>query len=115
MNNTQEFLELVKQNPDLPIVPMVDSDVCCGDEYGWWLGSFGSASIDEYISIEMRGELRFFTKGEQCEIEEYFADNLADERDYDLHATEIDRIAHEKAEALPWVKAIIVKIGLPEV
>lgn len=115
MNKTREFLELVKQNPDLPIVPMVDSEIVADDGYAWWLGSFACASVGEYVSIKMRGELRFFTKDEQDEIEEFFADNLADERDYDLHEREIEKLAHEQAENLPWVKAIIVYIKLPEV
>lgn len=115
MNKTQEFLELVKQNPDLPIVPMVDSEIVADDGYAWWLGSFGCASVGEYVSIKMYGENRFFTKDEQDEIEEYFADNLADERDYDLHEGEIEKLVHEQAENLPWVKAIIVYIKLPEV
>lgn len=116
MNQTQEFLELVKQNPDLPIVPMVDSDVCCGDDYSWWLGSFGSARIDEYVSIEMYGECRFFTKDEQPEIEEYIFDKICDEWEGDeLSDKEVEQKAHEQAEKLPWVKAIIVYIGLPEV
>lgn len=42
-------------------------------------------------------------------------DNLADERDYDLHEGEIEKLVHEQAENLPWVKAIIVYIKLPEV
>ena len=115
MNKTQDFLELVKQNPDLPIVPMVDSEIVADDGYAWWLGSFGCASVGEYVCIKMYGENRFFTKDEQDEIEEYFADNLADERDYDLHESEIEKLAHEQAENLPWVKAIIVYIKLPEV
>lgn len=38
----------MKSHPDLPVFPMVDSDVVCGDEYGWWLGSFGEAYVGEY-------------------------------------------------------------------
>jgi hypothetical protein len=34
MTNTQKLLQLATENPDLPIVPMVDYDVV-GDGYGF--------------------------------------------------------------------------------
>lgn len=37
MSRITEFIELVKANPDLPIIPMVDAEIV-GDDYGWWLG-----------------------------------------------------------------------------
>lgn len=46
--NTQNFLRLVKENPDLPIVPMVHYEVIGGDDYSYWLGSFGKAVVGEY-------------------------------------------------------------------
>lgn len=109
---TKEFLELVKANPDLPIVPMVDSEVCGGDDYGWWLGSFGMSEVTEYTTVEMYGDSRFLTRGDQDEAEEYFADKILDEHP-ELPDEEVDKQAHEKAEALPWVKAIVVWIVLP--
>lgn len=30
--NTKELLELIKENPDLPILPMVNYEVC-GDDF----------------------------------------------------------------------------------
>lgn len=110
-----DFLRLVKENPDLPIVAAVDSDVVCGEGYGWWFGAFGLAEKGAYVCVEMRGESRLFTKDDQEEIEEYFADEMASEEEFDLHGIEIEKLAHEKAEALPWIEAIIVRIGLPEV
>lgn len=108
-----EFLKLVKENPDLPIVAMVDNEVCGGDDYGWWLGSFGRAEVTEYTTVEIRGDMRFITRGDQDEAEEYFADKILDEHP-ELSNEEVEKQAHEKAEALPWVKAIVVWIGLPK-
>ncbi len=34
--NVKKLLELVKANPDLPIVPMVDAEIC-GDDYGTYM------------------------------------------------------------------------------
>lgn len=47
MNNYKELIELVRQNPDLPVIPMVDGELC-GDDYGWYIGSFGTAKVGEY-------------------------------------------------------------------
>lgn len=114
MNNTQEFIKLVQENPDLPIVPMVDAEIVCGDDYGWWLGSFGCCEITEYVCVEMYGEDRFVARDDQDEIEEYFADKILneDESDY-LSDEQVERMAHEQAEALDWIKAIIMWIRTP--
>lgn len=115
-DKTKEFLELVKQNPDLPIVPMVDSEIVAEDGYNYWLGSFGSASVNSYVCIDYyNGDSRFFTKDEQDAVEEYLADKIIDEWEgEELSDAEVSKMAHEQAEALPWVEAIVVWIGLPE-
>lgn len=110
-----EFLRLVRENPDLPILPCVRSEVVSGDDYNWWLGSFGEARLGKIVWFSMRGEDRLFTDDEQDDIEEYIADEMCeDEANEHLTDEEIDRIAHERAEALPWVKAILVYVDLPD-
>lgn len=45
MNDTKKFVELVAENPELPIVAMVNGDIC--HEYGmYWVGVFSAASIE---------------------------------------------------------------------
>lgn len=56
---TEKFLRLVKENPDVPIIPMVDSAVVADKDYGLWLGSFGDCRIDSYVSLKYYGEERF--------------------------------------------------------
>ena len=53
MNNIEKFLNLIKENPTLPVVPMVDNEVV-GDEWGRWMGSFGYSEIGEYALYEDR-------------------------------------------------------------
>lgn len=43
-----DLLQLMKENPDLPVIPMVDSDVVAGDEYGYWMGSIGKCEVREF-------------------------------------------------------------------
>lgn len=49
MSRITEFIELVKANPDLPIIPMVDAEIV-GDDYGWWLGEWGYSEVTEYYN-----------------------------------------------------------------
>lgn len=113
---TKEFLELIKNNPDLPIIPMVDSEVCCGNEYDYWCGSWTRSEVDEYCIFHMRGEERFFSRDEQDKIEEYLADDFSDFEEYaDLSDEEFNKVVKEKIEGLNWTRAIVVWIGLPEV
>ena len=112
MNNTKELIRLIQENPDLPIVPMVDSDVVVDDYFGYWLGSFGNCEVNEYICIEMYGNDRFVTRDDQDEIEEYFIQLILDE-DENISDEEVVSRAHKQAEALDWVKAIVVYIGTP--
>ena len=45
MNDAKKFVELVAENPELPIVAMVNGDIC--HEYGmYWVGAFSAASIE---------------------------------------------------------------------
>ena len=113
---TEKFLMLVKENPNLPIIPMVDSEVVADDGYSSWLGSFGDCRIDSYVSLKYYGEERFFTRYEdEYILKEYFEEQIADELGADDIDECIEKLAREKIEKLPWVKAIIVDIDLPEV
>lgn len=47
--NIADLLELIKAHPELPIVPMVDSEIVCDEGYARWLGSWGAASVTKYL------------------------------------------------------------------
>ena len=112
-NKTEELIKLIKENPELPVVPMVNYELAlCIEDYGYWVGSFGSAQVEEFACVEMYGNNKVIYKQDQGYIEEYFAEKILDENE-DLSDEEIEKLAHERAEALPWKKAIIVYIELP--
>lgn len=52
--NIEQLIRLVKENPDLPVVPKVDSDIITDVDYSWWIGSIGEVCVDEYVMIEDR-------------------------------------------------------------
>lgn len=69
----QEFVKLVAENPDLPIIALVNGEVC-GDYCGYWLGHCDSASVELVGCI---GE-RYYTDFEEF-MEVY----------YDRHSEEL--------------------------
>lgn len=105
-----ELFRLMQENPDLPVVPMVDTEVVCGGEWGRWIGSWGSAKVDEYIlppgeydPILFKSDDDVFDTLEKCLSEAEFDALPVDEKD-----------CRPIYEALPWTKAIIVDIDLPD-
>ena len=106
INKSEELLKLVAENPDLPVVPMVDSEVCGGDEYGYWLGEFGRSEVGEYALFDDR----YFTDRE--ELEERYADYVAD--DYpEMSDEDFFAMVKEKTKDW-WIKAILVYIETPD-
>ena len=105
----KELLELIKQRPDLPIIPMVDSEIVCDDSCSRWMGSWGSCYIGEYINGEER--LHFREEDDLEEIEEALTDGAVTCEDFEAMSDEEAKGAYD---SLPWIKAIIVDIDLPE-
>ena len=48
-----KLLKLVEENPDLPVIPIVDGEIP-GDDCGYWLGAWGNSRIDEYLLVSNR-------------------------------------------------------------
>lgn len=82
MTNIDRLLNCIKEHPNLPIVFMVDGQICYGEDC-YWLGRFQNCVVDEYTIYE--GKV-------------YFPDDMEELRQ----------------DALKWIKAIIVYIGVPE-
>ena len=90
--NREKLFRLMQENPELPVVAMVDSEIVADDGYNRWLGVWGCSYIGEYLI----GEEHLFFR----EDDDYYA----------------DMTGKQEAEAyagLPWIKAIIVYIDLP--
>ncbi len=112
--NLQELFRLIKENPDLPIVPMVDEDVVADYGYQRWKGSWGKAQKTKYCMID---EYVHFYEPDDWNAIESALSALPDDayigfynvEDEDEDETRIK----EMYETLPWVEAIVVYIDLP--
>ncbi len=45
-SNIKKLMTLVKENPELPVVPMVDTDIVLSDDYGKWIANIGDSRVD---------------------------------------------------------------------
>lgn len=77
MTETEKLIELIKQNPDLPIVAMVNGEVCGGDDFAYWMGCFSKSKIDEYIIDDWYGDgcVRFKSDSDEDTIIEGIAEH----------------------------------------
>lgn len=109
MSNGKELLKLIEENPNLPIVPMVGTEVVCDDSYRYWLGDWGSYYVGEYVLYETKYESRFFD--DRADLKEVYYDDHYDEERFDgMTEEEIQAITDKEVDDMNWVKAIIVYI-----
>lgn len=103
--NREELFRLMKENPDLPVVPMVDSEIVADDCCTYWMGSWGRCEVTEYVC----GDERIFFKDDD-------EDSVLD--GFEKYRCKWEDWPDEKITAvfnsLPWVKCIAVYINLPE-
>lgn len=108
--NTEKLLKLIKGNPDLPILPMVYGEVCGGDEYSYWMGSFSRCRIDDYMIDDWYGDgcVRF----KSDEDDDTIIEGIAEHKYGDCTIDENWEKAKDYLKTL-WKKAIVVYIDTP--
>lgn len=106
MNKTlNDLIELIKENPDLPVIPMTWGEVCQDCER-YWMGSLSDCGIEEYIYY---AEAIWFKSQGIEELENI----IANEEFGVFNAEEIEKRVNEKINSLKWKKVIVVWIELP--
>lgn len=108
MAYVDEFLKLVKENPDLTIVPMVDGEIVADDCYRWWMGSWGHSEITEYYLG--REKVHFKDDDEEDVLNDMVGCQYGKTKDgrdiYELS----DDDWNKEYKNIPWTKAIVVYI-----
>jgi hypothetical protein len=102
-----EIIKLIEENPDLPIVPMVDSEVVA-DDGGYWLGEWGGCEVTEYYNG--REYIHFRDDDE----EDVLNDMVGCKYSHDPQGRDIYDLTDDEWNALyksiPWIKCIVVYI-----
>ena len=102
------LLELIKKNPELPILPMVNTECVCGDDFCYWTAEWGSAEVTKYwVSEERIYQYDDFNEL----VENWIDDNCDDEKFKDLSDQELEFLAEKTVNDYEWVDAIIVYIN----
>lgn len=82
MNNSQELIKLISENPSLPVIPMVNYEVVADGNYRW-LGSFGRSYVGEYALFDEKE--RYYEDREEFKEDyyDYYCDELHDKFKYE--------------------------------
>jgi hypothetical protein len=109
MSKHEQLFKLIQENPDLPIVPMINYEVCAGDDHNYWMGSWGKAEIDEYYC----GDEQIYFSDYKEDLAQELIDNNYDNDWKGKSDEEMDKLAEETVNSYDWVKCIAVRIELP--
>ena len=117
-----ELMQLMKENPDLSVIPMVSSDVVASDDFTNWAGSFKECRLDKALNgfecdaettgiegLRIDDERIYFYS---CDDED-IADKINDALD-DISETYEESDIDKLLNSLPWQDVIVVNIGIPE-
>jgi len=102
------LLKLIAENPELEVVPMVDTECIFDDSYSTWMARWGSADIDEYWCSNER--VYFKSIDFDTLVEEFIDNNYEDYPTLSDEDEELQKLAEEKINAYDWIKAISVNI-----
>ena len=105
----QKLLQLIEENPDLRILPMVNTDIVCDDCYAYWSGNWGEAEIDEVYMPSGKDRIYFRSTDEEELIDEVY-DVLETNNEENLSDDELYEKAKKKVEGYGWEKVIVVRI-----
>lgn len=106
--NISHLLQLIKENPELPIMPMVSTECVGGDDYSYWAAEWGKASIEEYwVDEDNEGTIYYKSSGYDDLVEKYL-----DQMECNFPSPEQNlSYATKMVDEYEWKKAIIVKIN----
>ena len=105
MNNIEKLIKLIQENPDLPVIPMVDYEIVADDDYQRWMGSIGDSKIGDFCIWNDKIYTDKQNLVEDLIDEEYFFSEETDD--------EILKSAQKEADKIMF-KAIILNIDVPD-
>ena len=107
MENLKKLFRLVKENPDLEVIPMVHSECVADEGYSWWLAGVGTPRVDEYYKTDDRVYLKYDFE----DLVEDFMSVKYDELPWsEMYDEEFEIEAEKAVKEYPWIKAIMLPI-----
>lgn len=101
----EKLFETMEKHPELPVVPMVSSEVVPDDEYAYYMGNFSDVRIEEII-ISRTGEV-------VCKADHDILEALEKILSYEeLEAVPDSQDGLKEAfNSLPWKEVITIYIS----
>lgn len=111
-DNVKNLIQLMDENPDLPVIPMVGQDIVA-DCTGEWVANFGKAEIKKMC---IYGEKVIFREWKNAidTLEAFESEGLI-VREESKKREETIAIINSYLDELDWLEAIIVHIETPTV
>lgn len=116
---TLELLKLAEENPELPIIAEVDSEVVADEGCMSWFGEVTESCV-EYVwtGKTPSGMRRTWTLDEALEENYFFvkenAPELLKEKLKKLGPADFDEVSSRWINSLPWEKCIIAYVDTPD-
>jgi hypothetical protein len=104
--NVNTLLQLIKENPDLEIIPMVATDCIFDDSWGYWMAEWSKAKVTKYWCSDER--VYQYDEDFDSLVEDWIDENF--EKYAGLSENELEILAETKVSAYEWTDAIIVYI-----
>lgn len=116
---TLELLKLAEENPELPIIAEVNSDVVADDGYMSWFGEVTEAHVEYIWTGRTYSEMfRTWTLNDALMESDTFIEENAPEvlkqKLENLNDADFDKEASKWIKSLPWKKCIIVYVDVPD-
>ena len=105
--NRDALFRLMREHPELPVVPMVNSEIIADDYCSYWMGNWGKAGIAAYI---VGDERIYFREDDSDDMENVLNHTKGGQDWYEAPEAKVE----EAYRNLPWTEAIIVYIEMPE-
>lgn len=116
---TLELLKLAEENPGLPIIAEVNSDVVADDGYMSWFGEVTEAHIEYIWTGRTYSEMfRTWTLNDALMESDTFVEENAPEalkqKLKKLNDADFHKEASKWIKSLPWKKCIVVYVDVPD-
>ena len=110
--NIKHLIQLMDENPDLPVIPMVGQDIVA-DCTGEWVADFGKAEIKKMCiygeNVIFRGKEDAIKTVKALEREGLIVRETGEKREESIS------VINDCIDNLEWLEAIIVHIETPTV
>lgn len=104
--NVNTLSQLIKENPELPILPLVATEAVRDDSFSYWMAKWGGAKIDKYWCDDERVYL--YNEDFETLVDEWIDANYEDYPNFTDE--ELQKKAENVINSYEWVEAIIVYI-----